>query len=73
MDHRYNWITPPHVKGRHEQKKKRFLSGIALMRGAGLPMPELLALFQEVHFWSIKRVNFIKNAIYLDSSNLVIG
>ena len=30
-------------------EKKRFLSGIAQMRG-GLPMPEFLALFQEVHF-----------------------
>ena len=55
-------------KGRHQQKKKRFLSGIARMRGGGgLPMPEnCLALFQEVHFWSIKRVYFFKNANVLN-------
>ena len=34
--------------------------------GGGLPMPEFLALFQEVHFWSIKRVYFFKNANVLN-------
>ena len=47
-------------------EKKRFLSGIARRRG-GLPMPEFLALFQEVRFWSIqKRVYFFKNANVLN-------
>ena len=44
-------------------EKKRFLSGIArMMGGGGLPKPEFLALFLEVHFWSIKIVYFFKNA-----------
>ena len=34
--------------------------------GGGLPMPEFLALFLEVHFWSIKRVYFFKNANVLN-------
>ena len=47
-------------------EKKYFLSGIARMRGGGLPMPEFLTLFQEVRFWSIKRVFFFKNANVLN-------
>ena len=43
-------------------KKKRFLSGVARMRGGVYPCPNFSALFQEVHFWSIKRVYFFKNA-----------
>ena len=45
-------------------KKKRFLSGIARIKGGGgvYPCPNFLALFLEVHFWSIKRVYFFKNA-----------
>ena len=31
-------------------KKKRFLSGIAQMRGGGLPMPDFLALFKKCIF-----------------------
>ena len=47
--------------------KKRFLSGIARMRGVGVyPCPNFLALFLEVHFWSIKRVYFFKNANVLN-------
>ena len=34
--------------------------------GGGLPMPEILALCLEVHFWSIKRVFFFKNANVLN-------
>ena len=37
-----------------------------LWGGWGLPMPEFLALFLEVHFWSIKRVYFFKNANVLN-------
>ena len=47
--------------------KKRFLSGIARMMGEGVyPCPNFLALFLEVHFWSIKRVYFFKNANVLN-------
>ena len=48
------------------KKKKRFLSGIAQMRGGVYPWPNFLALFLEVHFWSIKRVYFFKNANVLN-------
>ena len=47
-------------------KKKRFLSGIARMMGGVYPCPNFLALFQKVHFWSIKRVYFFKNANVLN-------
>ena len=44
-------------------EKKRFLSGIARIMGGGVcPSPNFLALFLEVHFWSIKTVYFFKNA-----------
>ena len=49
--------------------KKRFLSGIARMMEGGrgvYPCPNFLALFLEVHFWSIKRVYFFKNANVLN-------
>ena len=43
-------------------EKKTFSFGHCPNEGGGdLPMPEFLALFQEVHFWSIKRVYFFKN------------
>ena len=51
-------------KGLNE--KKRFLSGIARMRGGVYPCLNFLALFQEVHFWSIKGVYFFKNANLLN-------
>ena len=37
-------------------------------KGGGVvyPCPKFLALFQEVHFWSIKRVYFFKNANVLN-------
>ena len=59
-------VTDSLTKGRHQWKKKRFLSGIALMRGGGLPMPEFFGPFQEVHFRSIKRVYIFKNANVLN-------
>ena len=46
--------------------KKTFSFGHCPNEGGGLPMPEFLALFQEVHFWSIKRVYFFKNANVLN-------
>ena len=47
--------------------KKRFLSGIARIRGGGVyPCPKFLALFLEVHILSIKRVYFFKNANVLN-------
>ena len=55
------------AKGRDQLKKKRFLSGIArIMEGGVYPCPNFLALFLEVHFWSIKRVYFFKNANVLN-------
>ena len=54
-------------KGRGQLKKKRFLSGIARIMGGGVySCPNFLALFLEVHFWSIKRVYFFKNANVLN-------
>ena len=35
-------------------------------RGGVYPCPNFLALFLEVHFWSIKRVYFFKNANVLN-------
>ena len=55
------------ILGKTSELKKRFLSGIARIRGGGVyPCPNFLALFQEVHFWSIKRVYFFKNANVLN-------
>ena len=43
--------------------KKAFSFGHCPNDGGGVyPCPNFLALFQEVHFWSIKRVYFFKNA-----------
>ena len=52
--------------GKTSIEKKRFLSGIARMMGGVYPCPNFLALFQEVHFGSIKRVYFFKNANVLN-------
>ena len=54
------------TKGRGQLKKKRFLSGIARIMGGVYPCPNFLALFLEVHFWSIKGVYFFKNANVLN-------
>ena len=43
-----------------QQKKNTF--GKFPNYGGVSPCPNVLALFQEVHFWSIKRVYFFKNA-----------
>ena len=48
--------------GKGSIEKKRFLSGIARIRGGVYPCPNFLALFLEVYFWSIKGVYFFKNA-----------
>ena len=53
--------------GKTSIEKKHFLSGIARIMGGGVyPCPNFLALFLEVHFWSIKRVYFFKNANVLN-------
>ena len=53
--------------GKGSMENKRFLSGIARIMGGGVyPCPIFLALFLEVHFWSIKRVYFLKNANVLN-------
>ena len=56
------------ILGKGSIEKKRFLSGIAqVMGGRGVyPCPKFLALFLEVHFWSIRRVYFFKNANVLN-------
>ena len=44
--------------------KKTFSFGHCPNDGGGVyPCPNFLALFQEVHFWSIKRVFFFKNVL----------
>ena len=43
--------------------KKTFSFGHS---GGVYPWPDFLALFLEVHFWSIKRVYFFKNANVLN-------
>ena len=56
-------------KGRHQQQKNVLFRALPeLWGGGGLPMPEffVLALFLEVHFWSIRRVYFFKNANVLN-------
>ena len=52
--------------GKASIKKNVFFWALPEWGGGGLPMPEFLALFQEVHFWSIKRVYFFKNANVLN-------
>ena len=55
------------ILGKGSIEKKRFLSGITRIMGGGVyPCPNFLALFLEVHFWSIKRVYFFKNANVLN-------
>ena len=43
-------------------RKKTFSFGHCPNEGGVYPYPNFLALFQEVHFGSIKRVYFFKNA-----------
>ena len=48
-------------------EKKTFSFGDCPNDGGGVyPCPNFLALFLEVHFWSIKRVYFFKNANVLN-------
>ena len=57
----------PFVLGKASIEKNVLISGIARIRGGGVyPCPNFLALFLEVHFWSIKRVYFFKNANVLN-------
>ena len=59
-------IKDNRYKGRH-QLKKTFSFGHCPNDGGGVyPCPNFLALFLEVHFWSIKRVYFFKNANVLN-------
>ena len=47
--------------------KKTFSFGHCPNKGGGVyPCPNFFALFQEVHFWSLKRVYFFKNANVLN-------
>ena len=48
-------------------RKNTFSFGHCPNEGGGVyPCPNFLALFQEVHFWSIKRAYFFKNANVLN-------
>ena len=47
-------------------EKKKFFFGHCPNKGGVYPCPNFLALFQEVRFWSIKRVYFFKNANLLN-------
>ena len=48
-------------------KKNVFFRALPKLWGGGVyPCPKFLALFLEVHFWSIKRVYFFKNANVLN-------
>ena len=54
-------------KGRDPMKKNVFFRALPEKGGGGVyPWPKFLALFLEVHFWSIKRVYFFKNANVLN-------
>ena len=50
--------------GKGSIEKKRFLSGIAWIRGGGYPWPNFLALSLEVQFWSIKESISSKMPMY---------
>ena len=53
--------------GKTSMGKKPFSFGHCPNNGGGVyPCPNFLALFLEVHFWSIKRVSFFKNANVLN-------
>ena len=61
-------IHPIFYKVREDiNEKKLFLSGIARMRGGGLPMPEFFGPFSRSAFLVKKRVYFFKNANVLNS------
>ena len=49
-------------------RKKTFSVGHCPNEGGVLPMPEFLALFQEVHFWSIRRFFLIEIQCNADDS-----
>ena len=48
------------------EKKKRFLSGIARIRGGGSTHARIFGPLFRSAFWSIKRVYFFKNANVLN-------
>ena len=52
--------------GKTSLKKNVFFWALPEWGGGVYPCPIFLALFQEVHFWSIKRVYFFKNANVLN-------
>ena len=55
------------ILGKGSIEKKTFSFGHCPNKGGGVyPCPIFLALFLEVHFWSIKRVYFFKNANVLN-------
>ena len=54
-----HWIKQS-SQGRDQLKKKRFLSGIAQMRGGGLPMPEFFGPFSRSAFLVNKKSLFLQ-------------
>ena len=63
-------IKSEYLKAKEKGKtsmKKTFSFGHGPNEGGGVyPCPNFLALFLKVHFWSIKRVYFFKNANVLN-------
>ena len=53
-------------KGKRSIEKNVFFRACPNKGGGVYPCPSFLALFLEVHFWSIKRVYFFKNANVLN-------
>ena len=64
LEHHYSAWIHVHCWLREDiNRKKTFSFGHCPNEGGGVyPCPNFLALFQEVHFWSIKRVYFFKNS-----------
>ena len=55
-----------HLREGVNGKKNVFFRALPEWWGGVYPCPNFLALFLEVHFWSIKRVYFFKNANVLN-------
>ena len=64
-----NFLEHPRIADIREDinEKQSFSFRHCPNEGGGVyPCPKFLALFQEVHFWSITRVYFFKNANVLN-------
>ena len=63
---RHNSKRITRVREEIHWKKNVFFRALPEWWGGVYPCPNFLALFLEVHFWSIKRVYFFKNANVLN-------